>query len=102
MKTFRESILESDPCHYAGAIIRDSDFKIIKVGQFEVGKNAKYTTPVREENDTIIRFELPYAVFNGGRVEVARLEGFVVNPLYAEYSNKIQKEYNQSKLSINH
>ena len=79
MNDFRQSILESDKTNYEGAIIRDKDFKIIKVGNFEIGKSASFTSPVRRETKQIIRFELPYVVFSDGRVLFEDLENFKPN-----------------------
>lgn len=70
---FRKYILEQDKTHPQGVIIRDKDFKIIQVGDFKVGERVKYTTPVRDEESVIVRFELPYAVFSCGRVEIEKL-----------------------------
>jgi hypothetical protein len=94
MKTFKESILESDQSNYSGAIERDENFKVIKVGAFEVGKSASYITPVEKKINVIIRFDLPWAVFSSGRVDVTKLIGWEVNPAYEQWHNKQISEYN--------
>lgn len=84
METFRDFILKTDKTNFEGEIIRDKDFNIIKVGQFEVGQCASFITPVKRETSTIIRFENVggWAIFNGGRVDTRRLIGWEQNPNY--------------------
>ncbi len=102
MGTFSEYILESDAFNYEGAIERDENLKVVKVGSFEVGKLASYITPVREECNTIIRFELPWAVFQSGRVEVTKLIGWEVNPDYEQWSAKLKEEFKKNNPQWKH
>lgn len=88
MKTFRDSILESDKTHYNGTIIRDEDFNVISVGSFKVGGLATFTTPVRTETQTIKRFEGQWAVFSNGRVEISHLKGWAPNENYSGVMTK--------------
>lgn len=79
LSVFKKDIIELDRTCYYGKIVRDDNFKVIQVGKFKVGDKAYYTTPVRREGNQILRFEFPWVVFNSGRVEIEKLEGWEPN-----------------------
>ena len=86
----------TDLYHHDGAIVRFEGSNLIRSeGKFSVGGSVCYTTPVRRECSTIERFELPYVVVHGGRVEISKLEGYERNSAYDDWAKRVTEDFNR-------